>query len=462
MINESTDEMNENGHGGQSFTEITQHLLEDYNKLRQSLYKNILIFRKYRTFIQEDRLPTNLLLKRGYIQYSNAWTEQEKTTLHKSEEAILHTAQQDMMAVRSKAYYDMVLKQGKQIETLLNKNTIRTYFYDKNPELNNNNSNETITREFDNLFQEIDKEFPIMGLTSEEHIEQLKSITTTSNTLKRTRDTIRTEYNSDSDDTTSNKLRSVQLRPVSYSPTIHTSMHSSSSSSNNATSTSSSTSSTTTIPALPHDTPTNSSSPNHNQIKIKKLKKFQKITNNITNNKKSTVSDLLKTSTTTRKPKINNNNSNIKTITDQLSSLSKTVELFISTNNNTKNGKNSNEKVKKKNTTNNIHLTTNTKDIQTKHPYIIKSYNQNKTPLYTPPQFHQIAPALNLQPLHFITQQPHYQHYNIHHPPQSFNNNYNNNNQERYHLNHSIQHINNYENPNYEVKNHPYLFPNHG
>ena len=32
------------------------------------------------------------------------------------------------MAVNSKAYYDMVLIQGKQIETLLNNNTIRTYY----------------------------------------------------------------------------------------------------------------------------------------------------------------------------------------------------------------------------------------------------------------------------------------------------------------------------------------------
>ena len=51
-----------------------------------------------------------------------------------------------------------------------------------NTELNINNSNETITREFVNLFQEIDKEFPIMGLTSEEHITQLKLIATTLNT----------------------------------------------------------------------------------------------------------------------------------------------------------------------------------------------------------------------------------------------------------------------------------------
>ena len=41
---------------------------------------------------------------------------------------LIHTSQQDMMAVNSKAYYDMVLKQGKQIETLLNKNTIRAYY----------------------------------------------------------------------------------------------------------------------------------------------------------------------------------------------------------------------------------------------------------------------------------------------------------------------------------------------
>ena len=64
----------------------------------------------------------------------------------------------------------------------------------------------------------------------------------------------------------------------------------------------------------------------------------KKITNNITNNKTSIVFDLSKTSTTTRKPKINDNHTKILTITDQLSSLSKTVEMLISANNNTKNG----------------------------------------------------------------------------------------------------------------------------
>ena len=60
----------------------------------------------------------------------------------------------------------------------------------------------------------------------------------------------------------------------------------------------------------------------------------KKITNNIANKKKTIV----KTSTTIRKPKINDNHTKILTITDQLSSLSKTVEMLISANNNTKNG----------------------------------------------------------------------------------------------------------------------------
>ena len=40
----------------------------------------------------------------------------------------------------------MVIKQRKQIETPLNKNNVKKYFYKKNPEIDNNNSNETITR----------------------------------------------------------------------------------------------------------------------------------------------------------------------------------------------------------------------------------------------------------------------------------------------------------------------------
>ena len=68
----------------------------------------------------------------------------------------------------------MVIQQRKQIETLLNKNNIKKFFYNKNPKVDNNNSNETITREFDILFQEIDKEFPFMGLTSEEHTVQCR------------------------------------------------------------------------------------------------------------------------------------------------------------------------------------------------------------------------------------------------------------------------------------------------
>ena len=73
-------------------------------------------------------------------------------------------------------------------------------------------------------------------------------------------------------------------------------------------------------------------------LKIKNFINSKKITNNITNNKTSIVFDLSKTSTTTRKPKINDNHTKILTITDQLSSLSKTVEMLISANNNTKNG----------------------------------------------------------------------------------------------------------------------------
>ena len=168
----------------------------------------------------------------------------------------------------------MVIKQRKQIETLLNKNNIKKYFYKKNPEVDNNNSNETITREFDVLFQEIDKEFPFMGLTSEEHTVQLKSIPTMSNTLKRSRDETATEYNSDTNDTTSNKLRSVEFRPASYSPAINTTLHSSSSL--NSTSTSLSSSYTTTIPTILHGLPFDVTSPNHNPIINKKLAKFQK------------------------------------------------------------------------------------------------------------------------------------------------------------------------------------------
>ena len=48
------------------------------------------------------------------------------------------------------------------------------------------------------------------------------------------------------------------------------------------------------------------------------------------------VFDLSKTSTTSREPKLNDNRTNILTITDQLSSLNKTVEMFISANNNHK------------------------------------------------------------------------------------------------------------------------------
>ena len=52
-----------------------------------------------------------------------------------------------------------------------------------------------------------------MGLTSEEHTVQLRSIPTMSNTLKRSRDETATEYNSDTNDTTS-KLDLLHILPL--------------------------------------------------------------------------------------------------------------------------------------------------------------------------------------------------------------------------------------------------------
>ena len=111
-----------------------------------------------------------------------------------------------------------------------------------------------------------------MGLTSEEHTVQLKSIPTMSNTFKRSRDETATEYKSDTNDTTFYKLRSVEFRLASYSPAIDTTLHSSSS----LNSTSTSSSSTTTIPTILHGLPFDVTSPNHNPIINKKLAKFQK------------------------------------------------------------------------------------------------------------------------------------------------------------------------------------------
>lgn len=455
MIHQTDYLLEETNRGKLDFISIKKDFLEDYYFLRQSVDKNIIHYRKYLTFFKEDRFPTNLFLRRGLIQYSSAWSDKEKTALHNAEEAILQTARQDMMTVRSNAYYDMVIIQIQQIKTLLNKDNIKKYFFDKNPEMDYNNSDDTTTREFNTLLQEVYEVFPILGFTPEEHIQhirQMKSIPTNS-TSKRTREESTTEHNSETNDAPPNKLRSVDVRPTS--PPIITTLHSTSFLDSTS---SSSSSSTATIPTILRDSSFVITSPNHNPIKSKKVNKVKKI---ITNNKTPAVFDLSKTSTSTHKPKTNDKHTNIKTITDQLSSLNKTVELFISANNNIKNGKYPNGKIIKKNVTSNSPFIINTKEIQTKNQYMTKGYNQNQTPLYTPPPFQHIAPALNLQPQLFTTQQTQYQQHSFPYPHQPSNYHYNNN-RDRDQSNHSVQHINNQKKPHYEGRSHPQRYPYHG